>query len=693
MKKILLPLLLLFAFTANAQISKKHQMFYFLANQSTPVDYTPLYAYFDKAINTAESGSVYTDVARTDAAGDGDYVRSITEVLDGSNLSWISNDNVRKSYLAQRFGGRYDFIRPVYKRPSGDKPHVTFPNMLDVLYSSSTFTAANSPNTVVVVMRNRRSVGDEGGVGMGATARDRGLDHLEITNSAGSVELDAASGIPTYQEIDVLLIEDNGSSSKVFLNNSQLGTNETLGAGTIAQLYYGTNSHQWEHDLFFVGVHYGIFSSGDRSDLQTLIESYFDVNSGPDRPYLHNPTISFDGTDTFSVSGVTFSDPDAAGENTSLREYEWFAIRTATSIEGYTGLDAQYPIHRGATLKRGDHPDVFVPGATGTGAVQVAVRVKGYDNNGSSWSGIPFRSLYANDNSAGTPVTTGQCWINSVTVEDATPTKIRVHLTSSSGGGTFSGGNVDHFKVWVNGVEVSKTIDLTGLAGSGNIDLTLSTPLTYSDDVQVNHIPGTTTPLQNSLGFIVPLQSTGPYLEFTNNIVGPITMKVNLTWSVNATSPPWANVESDGSVATIDADVADEDGNARGITLAITEAFGGWGISDYLSAGTLFNEANVTARGMAVWQGGNTNGTLRFSGLDAGQTFDISYAIAKTGNGGAGNVVINGGSPIAFNSSSYTEFTSTGLTADGSGNIDFTMTITGSGDEAALIGIILTIYP
>jgi len=691
MKKLFLYLLLLPAL-AFGQISKK-QMFFQLTNSgSAPVDYSPLYAYFDKAVNIAESGSVFSDVARTTSANDGDYVKSLTEVLDGTNLSFTSS-SVRRSFIAQKYGARYDLLYPVYKRPSGDKPHITFPNMLDVQFSSSTFTANNSPNTVVVVMRNRRAVSDEGGVGMGITARDRGGDHLEIANSAGAVELDAASGIPTYQQIKVLLIEDNGTSSRAFINNSQLGTNKTLAAGSIGQLYYGTTSHQWEHDLLFVGVKYGTFTSPQRSALQTLIESYFSVNSGPNKPYLHNPVVAFDGTDTFTVTSVTFNDPDAVGENTSLREYEWFVGRTTASIPGWTNpIDNGYAVHRGTTLKRSEHPEIF-NGIAGNGTVYVSVRIKGYDNNGNSWSGIPFRSFGVIDNVVGTPVTTGQCWINSVTVEDATPTKIRVHLTSSAGGGTFSGGNANHFKVWVNGVETAFTADFTGLVASGNIDLNLSTPLTYSDDVQVNHIPDATTPLKNSLNFTVPLQSTGPYLAFTNNIVGPITMKVNLSWFVDATSPPWQNLTADGSVATIDADVADEDGNATGIALAVTNSFQGWTTSDYGSAGTLFNETAVTARGLGVWQGGNTNGTLRFSGLGAGQTFDISYAIAKTGNGGAGNVVINGGSAIAFNSSSYTEFTSTGLTADGSGNIDFTMTITGSGDEAALIGIILTIYP
>lgn len=656
------------------------------------VDYSQLYAYFDKAVNIAELNSVYSDTGRTTAANDGDYVKNITEINDGSNLSWISS-SIRKSYLSQKFASRYNFQAPVYKSPSGDKPHITFPNMLDTQYSSSTFSAANSPNTMVAVIRSRRAVPDEGGVGMGLYVRDRSADHLEISNSAGSVELDAASGIPTYQQIKVILVEDNGASSRLFVNNVQFGTNKTLAAGTINQLFYGTTSHQWEHDLFFVGVHYGIFSSGDRSALQTLIESFFSVSSGPNKPYLYNPVLSFDGVDTFSVSSVSFNDPSSVGENTSLREYEWFVNRSAASVDGYTGLDGQYAIHRGSILKRGDHPDVFLAGATGTGAVQVAVRIKGYDNNGNSWSGIPFRSLFINDNIAGTPVTTGQCWIDSVTVEDATPTRIRVHLTSTAGGGTFSGGNANHFKVWVNDVDTAFTADFTGL-GSGNVDLTLSTPLTYSDDVVVNHIPDATTPLKNSLNFTVPLQSTGTYLAFTNNIVGPITIKVNLSQSVDGTSPPWNNANvGGGGVATLIADLDDEDGNATGISLAITEAGQGWTGSDYASAGTLFNETNVTQRGAGVWQGGNTNTTLRFAGLSAGQTFDISWAIAKIGNGGVGNVVINGGTPIAFNSSSYTEFTETGLTADGSGNIDFTMTITGSGDEAALIGFILTTYP
>jgi len=693
MKKLLI-LLLAFPLLLNAQISNKKKAF--IMSQSSgsapaPVDYSPLYASFNRLIIPADPATVYADVARTTLANDGDIPKGITELINGNHLSWVSSDAVRRNYLDANHGGRWNLSSPIYKKPSGDYPHISLFNMLDVLYQSSAFTALSSPNTSVYVVRVRKAVQDEGGLTFGVSLRDRGNDHLEIGNNAGSVELDAASGIPNFEQIDILFAVDNGANSTVYRNNVALGTVKTLTASSITQLYYGTNSHVIEHDLLLAGVINSVLSTTPRTNLYDAIRAFFPVNQRPQRPHLYGLAVPvFDGVDTFTPSGGTFYDPNSVAENTSAREYEWFFFTQTANISGHTGLDTQEPFYRGTNLKRGDHPNVF-RGTEGTSDIYVAYRVKGYNTNGQSWGGIPFRSIFLADNTAGTKVTTGQAWVNSVTVENATPKRIDVHLTSTSGGGTFSGGNVNDFKVVKNGVEISKTIDLTSLA-SGYVRLTVVDDIVYSDNVIVSLIPGTTTPLQNSLGFIVPQFTTGNILAFTNNTSGPITMKVNLSWFVDGTTPPWQNVNSDGSVATIDADVADTGGNATGISLAVTNSGQGWTSSDYGSAGTLFNETNITQRGIGVWQGGNTNVTLRFAGLSAGQTFDLSYAIAKTGNGGVGNVVINGGAPIAFDSSSYTEFTSTGLTADGSGNIDFTMTITGSGDEAALIGFILTKY-
>jgi len=692
MKKIFLYLLLALSLSTNAQ-NKKAQFFYFLNQQaggSSPVDYSPLYTEFDHLFIPDAENSVYSDLARTTLAVDGDAVKSITDLSGSQNLQWNSS-NTRRSYLDVEHGGRYNLDFPIYKKPSGQKAHVSFFNMIDQQFASGTFTALNSPNTAVFVIRSRQAVQDEGGVGLGVYLRDRGYDHLEISNNAGSVELNAASGIPAFDQISILYAIDHGASSSVYLNNVLLGTVETLSASSITQLFYGTNSHIWEHDLLLTGVIHSALDATARNNLTDLLDNYYTVDERPQGAHLYSQTVSFDGTDTFTFSG-TFYDPNALSENTSLREYEWFVFKQNSNLAGHTGLDTQQPVGRGTTLKRGDHPEIFA-GVEGTSNVYVAARVKAYNTSSQSWSGIPPRSVFVVDNTTGTPVTTGQVWVNSVVVSSGTPKRIDVGLTSTSGGGTYSGGNVNHFKVYKNGTEISKTIDLTDLA-SGTVHLTVVDDIVFSDELTLTHLPDATTPLQNSLGFTAPQFTTGNYLEFENNTTGPVSIYVNLSQSVDGTTPPWnnANVGS-GGVATLIADLDDDSGAATGISLAITEAGQGWTGSDYGSAGTLFNETNVTQRGAGVWQGGNFNTTLRFAGLTAGQTFDISYAIAKTGNGGAGNVVINGGAPIAFDSSSYTEFTSTGLVADGSGNVDFTMTITGSGDEAALLGIILTIYP
>ena len=673
-------------------IIKKH----WLLSGGGGVNYAPLYPYFESLIIPAV-GPNYTNLSRTNIALDGDYVRGLTDVINDLPIQFKGSET-RRSYLSNKYGSDYNLLLPVFKIPSRDYPHITFSNCLDMLFESASFAAVtNNNNSAIFVIRSRRSVIDEGGIYGGQVGiRDRGKDHLEIFNSGGSVELDAASGSP-YNETDyvsIITVVAFNSSSRAYSQLNQYGESVTLPVSSMTKIQYGTNSHQWEHDLILAG---GLKSSTDIEEVFNLLNTnYFPVTYNPDAlvksAHGYGITISFN-TNTFTAAYLYGGD---VAEDTSARIVEWICRRTDASIAGYTGLDNQHIIKKSnsLTLNRSQIPATF-NGRNGTGVVYLSVRIKAFDTNGNSWGGIPFRSEYIFDNIVGTPSITGQAWIDSVTVENANADEIVIHLTSTSGGGTFSGGSLDGFNVYVNDVEVTPTIDLTDLS-SGNIVLTLPSSLEYSDNVVVTYIPiDATTPLQNSLGFQVPLMQTGVFLPFTNNVSGPITMKVNLSWFVDGTTPPWQNLTADGSVSTIDADVADEGGSATGIALAVTNAFQGWGVTDKVGVGTLFDEANVVARGLNSNGSADTTGTLRFSGLTAGQTFDLSYAVYDT-NGGAGSVTVTDGAGTnvqAIDSSVYTEYTKTSLTADASGNVDITVEITAAGKDGELIGVILTVYP
>jgi hypothetical protein len=681
-------------------IDKKKRLWLNSGNSGGAIDYTVLYASFDKLIIPDSTDSIYSDVARSTLAVDGDYARNLTELIDGSNLPFTVNSP--RTFLAQEWGSRYNLRQPVYKKPAGDVGVISFFNSLNNVFQSASFTGLTDPNTIVAVIRSRTAVNYEGGVGLfGGALRDRGdADHYELSNSAGSVELDAASGVAAFDQVAILMMVADGANSQVYLNGTKLGTDETLGAGTISSLLLGTTSHVQEHDVLMVGLINDVLSTGDRGTLQTLLETLWTPTQRPQKPHAYNIVVTFDGTDTFNVT-YDFHDADGSGENTSAVEYEWIVYNTIADLDGFDTLDSQAPAGRGATFKRGEHPNKFIfpSGTYGDGHIYVACRVKAYSNNGNSWGGIPFRSLSLIDNVAGTPVTTGQFYPDTISVEDATPDEIQVVLGWTSGGdgwGAGHGGNVADFHVYVNGSEVTiSSFDGSTIVASSFFTLNLAAPLLYSDVVTLSYVP-IVDDIVNPSGFALEQFYTGVYLPFNNNIVGPITMKVNLSFAgVDGTSPPWANVNSAWTtIQTEDADVADINGDATGISLEVLTAFQGWNTTSG-GPGTLFDEANVAARGASVYQAGTDVGVLRFAGLSAGQTFDISYAIGD-GNGGAGSVDVTDGAGVnsqAFTDGTYTEYTKTGLTADGSGNVDITLTITGSTKQSTMCGIILTTYP
>jgi hypothetical protein len=565
--------------------------------------------------------------------------------------------------------------------------------MFDIQFKSSTITTKNTPFSSVYIIRNRRAVQDEGGLNFGTQMRDLNYDHYRLINNAGTVDLDNASGIGTFQQLEWILVEDNGATSRIYVNGVQLGTDKTLSASNITALYYGTNSHQWEHDLFFAGNKYGIFTAPERAALGTLINSFFTVDQRPQAPHLYDPVIAFDGTDTYTISSVQWYDPNSIAENTALREYEWFLTDTGVaSLQGWTGLDAQTVVSRKSTLKRSEIPQKF-NGRCGAGTLNVCLRIKGYNTSGVGYTGIPYRSRLIIDNVAGTPVATGQAWINSVKVDNATPTMIEVGFTSTAGGGTLSGGNINHFHVFKNGTEVNiSSIDLTQL-GSSKLFLTLGSAITSLDFITVTHTPDATTPLQNSLSFIIPLMQTGAYLAFVNNVVGAKKVKGNISFGVNANDPQYVNLDTNGSIATLSANMNNIFGVASGYSCAVTNAF--QGITDVSIpgfVGTLFDDSQVNQRGLEVWQGGDGSGTVRIAGLTANQVFDIQLPIYHPANGGTGTISVQGNSQ-GFTATTYTEFSWTSLTADASGNIDIVFTISQSGKSAAWMGFILTTYP
>lgn len=457
--------------------------------------------------------NVYTDATRTTLAKDGEQYNAlnITELISGDNITWSDGGNQRRSFLDIFYGFTGDRIDPMFKNPFGDTPHVTLTNVLGTQFISPSFSSLTSPNTVVTLVRQRLAASDEGAFGMSVAARDRGYNHLEINNFAGGVELDNDTGVPAFEKWNLLLIEDNGTSSGAEINGIRLGTNKTLPASFVNQLYYGTNSHVVEHDVKFCLLYNGIFNNAQKARILSLANQLVPINSMPYAPCIYNPVVTFDGVDSFYISSYSFNSVFGVAIDPASIQISWCVIG-GTTVQGWTGLDTQRIVHVGSTLVRSLYPSAFpVPGS---GQQQVFAIITARDLNGFVWTGIPFRSRAVNDNVTGTPAGTYPPVLQSIIVTSADQKKLVLTYTGGANLDNTSG-NVSYFTVLVNGVEVPKSS--IAFPGGRVLNLNLVNNIQSGDEVTVKLVQGV-TPLKDTNNKSVENFVSGILVEVDNQI-------------------------------------------------------------------------------------------------------------------------------------------------------------------------------
>jgi hypothetical protein len=181
--------------------------------------------------------------------------------------------------------------------------------------------------------------------------------------------------------------------------------------------------------------------------------------------------------------------------------------------------------------------------------------------------------------------------------------------------------------------------------------------------------------------------------SIANNIVST-RINVNIRNNDASVGGNWNNAPVDGSgaVRSLIANLIDDTGSSTGFALAIQEAFHN-STAIATSGGGLYLNAFVGARGIECYSTSVTSnaGTLRISGLPAGATGQIVYGTKGIFNTPTGTVLVTGGSSVAF-ANAYTEYRQA-FVADGSGNLDITMTQTTSNASICMVGFIIELNP
>jgi len=673
---------------------------------ATPITIADVEPYFTGGrMAYVSSNNVYTDLARTDVATDGDEVRSITELIDSDHLQWMSSEN-RKSYLNTIYGSRYTIDRPIFKNPSQDIPHIFIPNVFDEEFAGGDTLNWASPNTAVYIIRNRLAIGYEGLAKAESLALydEDSYDHYSITNSGGDVELADGSGVAPFDKWVVLWVEDNGTSTRLFMDEGagpvQVGSNVTLGAALLTKNILGsTDLHVNQMDFAGKFIKDTIFSDEDRADICTLLRSIFNIGDTPALPWAE-VTHAFDGVDTF-VPTVTYH--GSVAEDTAAREFMWVFISIVPGSLKGDFLDSQCVIAKTPTLIRSDHPSFFVDfGDYATTNAEVACYVKVYDTNGASAGWIPSRSAYVRDEVVGTPSGVYAPVVQTITILEAEPDFIRVQFS-----GNINAASLDYsgFTLTVNGIDVSSSMYSVTNPSSSSIRILTSETFAYDDEIILHYETGT---IEGTNGKLIESFTSGVLVDIDNEIPGPVTVKANLTRFTNSTSATgWTNVDVDWTTTgTKAADLTDTLGNASGISLSVTDAFP----DIHINTTTVTNAdipadagptQNISVRSPVAMTGG-ASGNLVFGGMTPGQTVDINaFHLVDDDNfpdGGTGNLaILHGGGTtndaLNLTADAYVKITRTGLTADGSGNVTLTYTNTGGSGQVGPFAVWITKYP
>ncbi len=256
------------------------------------------------------------------------------------------------------------------------------------------------------------------------------------------------------------------------------------------------------------------------------------------------------------------------------------------------------------------------------------------------------------------------------------------------------------------------------LVSGSTVAYTFGTTFTYLQTLTFRQMRSGANDLKDSQGRKVEDFATDVLIALTNNISGPVTVKANLTRFANSTSATgWINLDTDwGATGVKSASMTSTTGSLSGVGLSVTDAFPSLHInsSTACNSGCTYGtwtspsasiseipDSNISIRSPVAETGGAT-GAFQFTGLSAGQTYDlVLYQFVDDDgfpDGGSGTVVVTNGAgtsnaSVDLTSDRRIKTTFTGLTASGSGTVTVTYTLTGGAGQVGAFAFEFTKYP
>jgi hypothetical protein len=354
---------------------------------------TELKPFFDVAF---VAGNGFEDLAKTIPLANGKPARVIKDLIGNKDLLWSKLDG----FPGVDASGTLWTTPPVYTSDEVGG-YILVQNISPNLWLSKPFTAIAQPYDVYVVLRDLQGVTYESYFGVGFGLRNKG-SHLEVKMDSGNgnaiFQQLSAPQILEYNKRSIARLRIDGANSKTWINNTLVppGTVD-LKDGKLTILGYGTNSHAAQHDFYSMWIKFGTLSDNVHNAIYKKLETYYKVNTFPDKPIATNINISWDNNTGSWMANYTYNSPNGIAEDKTKTEYQW----------GYHTLDGTHDLNtttflsgpnaKKATLKRSDFPaEIPLPSQS---KCEVFVTVKVFDVNGNSWDrSFPLRSQFALDN-------------------------------------------------------------------------------------------------------------------------------------------------------------------------------------------------------------------------------------------------------------------------------------------------------
>lgn len=273
-------------------------------------------------------------------------------------------------------------------------------------------------------------------------------------------------------------------------------------------------------------------------------------------------------------------------------------------------------------------------------------------------------------------------------IRNANPNRLYFISSKIITGTTYGGFTIDQI--------LGTTVTVTGITiNSGQLTdhyFTLSSSLGAIDYLARIAYSGSGSNIQDTAGTPNALASFAA-TSITNSITAT-RINVNIDNFGTDHTGNWNNpdIAGSGAVRTLTANLINSNGSNTGYALAIQEAFHN-STAIATTGGGLYLDSVVGARGVECYSTSPTSnaGTFRISGLAAGATGQIVYGTKGIFNTPTGTVSVTGGSAVAF-ANAYTEYRQS-FVADGSGNLDITMTETTSNASICMVGFIVEVNP